>query len=159
MAVTVNGQPLRSAGGASRTLLDWLREQSSEGSGLWGTKEGCAEGECGACTVNLDGAAVMSCLVPAAQADGVHVVTIEGLVESDPLHCVQEAFVDKFAVQCYCIPGFVMAVERLLAATPDPTDDQIAQGLGGNLCRCTGYYPITQAVRSAASAQRKGEGS
>ena len=160
MAVTVNGEPLRGTGGASRTLLDWLREQTTESSGFWGTKEGCAEGECGACTVNLDGAAVMSCLVPAAQADGAHVVTVEGLADSDALHCVQEAFVDEFAVQCgYCIPGFVMAVERLLAATPDPTDDQIAQGLGGNLCRCTGYYPITQAVRNAASTQRKGAGS
>ena len=160
IAVTVNGEPLRGSGGASRTLLDWLREQTTESSGFWGTKEGCAEGECGACTVNLDGAAVMSCLVPAAQADGAHVVTVEGLADSDALHCVQEAFVDEFAVQCgYCIPGFVMAVERLLAATPDPTDDQIAQGLGGNLCRCTGYYPITQAVRNAASTQRKGAGS
>ena len=160
MAVTVNGEPLRGTGGASRTLLDWLREQTTESSGFWGTKEGCAEGECGACTVNLDGAAVMSCLVPAAQADGAQVVTVEGLADSDALHCVQEAFVDEFAVQCgYCIPGFVVAAERLLAATPDPTDDQIAQGLGGNLCRCTGYYPIVQAVRSAASAQRKGEGS
>ena len=152
ITVTINGQAQHGSGAAGRTLLDWIREQSPPGSGLWGTKEGCAEGECGACTVNLDGAAVMSCLVSAAQADGAEVVTVEGLAESDALHCVQEAFVDEFAVQCgYCIPGFVMAVERLLAATPEPTDEQIDNGLGGNLCRCTGYYPIRSAVHRAAS--------
>lgn len=161
IAVTLNGQQHTGANAASLTLLDWLREQAPvKGAGLWGTKEGCAEGECGACTVNLDGAGVMSCLVPAAQADGGEIVTIEGLAQDNGLHCVQEAFVDEFAVQCgYCIPGFVMAVERLLAATPNPTDDQIIQGLGGNLCRCTGYYPIIEAVRRAAASGAQGSDS
>lgn len=159
ISVDVNGSTLRGAGAVGATLLDWLRQQRSgvDDDRFWGTKEGCAEGECGACTVHLDGAAVMSCLVNAAQADGAQVVTIEGLAEGDALHAVQEAFVGDFAVQCgYCIPGFVVATERLLASTPAPTDEQIVQGLGGNLCRCTGYYSIVNAVHSAASALREG---
>ena len=156
IALTVNGESHSGDAAVNLTLMEWIQRRplDEEGFGLWGTKEGCAEGECGACTVNLNGAAVMSCLVPAAQADGGQLVTIEGLAKDDILHDVQQAFVDDFAVQCgYCIPGFVMAVERLLAATPNPTDEQILQGLGGNLCRCTGYYPIVQAVRSAVAAR------
>lgn len=151
IAVSVNGEVRRGSRAASQTLLHWLRDQTTATTSTWGTKEGCAEGECGACTVNLDGSAVMSCLVPAAQADGGTVVTIEGLKESEVLHPVQAAFVDEFAVQCgYCIPGFVVAVERLLVEVPEPTDEQIAAALGGNLCRCTGYYSIMEAVRSAS---------
>ena len=157
IVVTLNGEPRRGSGAAGKTLLDWLRDLNPDGSATWGTKEGCAEGECGACTVNLDGAAVMSCLVPAAQVDGGTITSIEGLQSQGALHPVQAAFVDEFAVQCgYCIPGFVMAVERLLAENPSPTNEQIIDGLGGNLCRCTGYYTIIAAVHSAAKALNGG---
>lgn len=151
--VTVNGTAVRAAGAASRTLLDWLRDCAGRGPAgpLSGVKEGCAEGECGACTVHLDEAAVMSCLVPAAQADGSTVTTIEGLAPSGgTLHPLQEAFVSEFAVQCgFCIPGFLMAGASLLDETGEPTEEQIRLALSGNLCRCTGYYPITHAVRVA----------
>ena len=128
-------------------MLDWLRDEA----GMTGAKEGCAEGECGACTVALDGQAVMSCLVNAAQADGATVVTAEGVADDGQPSRLQQAFVDEFAVQCgFCIPGFIVAGTTLLAETPDPTDEQVRLGLSGNLCRCTGYYPIEQAVRVAA---------
>ncbi len=149
ISVTLNGVPRRGTGAASATLLDWIRDEC----GLPGTKEGCAEGECGACTVRLDGQAVMSCLVPAAQADGGDIVTIEGIGDPDQPHPIQSAFVDEFAVQCgFCIPGFIVAGATLLDEIDDPDDDQIRLGLSGNLCRCTGYYPIIQAVRTAAWA-------
>ena len=148
VAIDVNGQVV-SAPNATKTLLDWIREDA----GQTGMKEGCAEGECGACTMYLDGAAVMSCLVAAAQADGRAVSTIEGLHD----HPIQQAFIDDFAVQCgFCIPGFLMSGARLLEETNDPTDDQIQLALSGNLCRCTGYYPISEAVRDAAVVIRGG---
>ncbi len=157
ISVSINGVVVEGDGAASATLLDWIRDTAGPHGGagpLSGVKEGCGEGECGACTVRLDGDAVMSCLVPAAQADGAEVHTIEGLadtVDGASLHPLQRAFVTEFAVQCgFCIPGFLMAGSSLLAECPAPTDEQIRLGLSGNLCRCTGYYPIAQAVAVAA---------
>lgn len=150
ISMTVNGAVATGASAASTTLLDWLRDHSSVACS--GVKEGCAEGECGACTVRVDGTAVMGCLVAAAQADGADVTTIEGLAgpDGDELHALQASFIDEFAVQCgFCIPGFLVAGAALLDEHPSPTDDQIELGLSGNLCRCTGYYPITAAVRAA----------
>ncbi len=147
ITVSLNGTAVTGTS-ATMTLLDWVREVAD----LTGMKEGCAEGECGACTMLLDGAAVMSCLVTAAQADGRQVATVEGLD-----HPIQRAFIDDFAVQCgFCIPGFLMAGARLLDEVDDPDGDQIRLGLSGNLCRCTGYYPIIDAVRDAAVVVRGG---
>jgi carbon-monoxide dehydrogenase small subunit len=150
--MTVNGE-VRSAGvEPRRTLADFLREDC----GLTGTHLGCEHGACGACTVLLDGQAVRSCLVFAVQADGSGVRTIEGLSPSDgSLSGVQEAFRTEHALQCgFCTPGFVVAVTALLEANPDPDDEEIRDGLSGNLCRCTGYQGIIAAARRAAGSLR-----
>jgi len=123
--------------------------------GLIGTKIACGEGECGACTVLVDGVAVTSCIYPAMKAHGRRVETIEGLSEGGELHPIQEAFVAHAAAQCgYCTPGFIMAAKALLEKNPNPTRQEIKQGISGNLCRCTGYYQIVEAIEDAAQQMR-----
>ncbi|MCL4120493.1 UNVERIFIED_CONTAM: hypothetical protein GTU68_006773 [Idotea baltica] len=150
VSVTVNGAVQAAAPSGAGTLLDWLRENAGPG-----TKEGCAEGECGACTVQMNGAAVMSCLVPAVQADGSTVTTVEGLAPVGSPNTMQQMFVDRFAVQCgYCIPGFVVAAQTLAEELGSvPTRDEIELALSGNLCRCTGYYNIIDAVHAAIESE------
>jgi carbon-monoxide dehydrogenase medium subunit len=159
---TVNGENVVVQGAGGKTLLQMLRDDL----GLTGTKEGCGEGECGACTVWLDGVTVLACLTPAPRAHGAQIVTVEGLAlngveglaPNDGLHPVQQAFIDEGAVQCgFCTPGFVMAGASLLDEIPEPTREQIMAGLTGNLCRCTGYYKIVRAIERAAEGNKVAE--
>ena len=150
--LTVNGKPFEREVDTETRLLDLLREDLH----LTGTKEGCGEGECGACTVLIDGRPVNSCLVLALQVDGAELLTIEGIADGDRLHPIQQAFVEAGAVQCgFCTPGFIMSTYALLRDVPDPTDDEILSALEGNLCRCTGYEKIVEAVRLAADQMRE----
>jgi aerobic carbon-monoxide dehydrogenase small subunit len=146
--LVVNGEQREMDVWEGESLLYALRERL----GLPGSKNACEQGECGSCSVLLDGTLVCACLVLAAQADGREVVTVEGLAVDGRLHPVQEAFVEAGAVQCgFCTPGLVVATADLLAHSPDPNDDEIREALSGNLCRCTGYAKIFDAVRLAAS--------
>ena len=150
----INGRPIEREVRVGDRLLDLLRN----GLHLTGTKEGCGEGECGACTVLIDGRAVNSCLVLAPQVDGKEVLTIEGLASEDALHPIQRAFVEKGAVQCgFCTPGFIMSTYALLKQNPTPSDEEIKSALEGNLCRCTGYTKILEAVHYAAELMRNGQ--
>jgi carbon-monoxide dehydrogenase small subunit len=133
-------------------LLDFLRDEL----GLTGTKEGCGEGECGACTVIIDGKAVNSCLVLLPEIDGSEITTIEGLSKNGELDPIQKAFIDEGAVQCgFCTPGMIMSTKGLLDRKVNPSDEEIMEAIEGNLCRCTGYYKILQAIRTAADNIRK----
>ena len=144
---TVNGQPEHATVPATMTLLDLLRDRLA----LTGTKEGCGIGECGACTVLLDGKPITSCLMLAVEADGHDIETIEGESVGGELSVLQQAFIDTGAIQCgFCTPGMIMSARGLLNRTPDPSDENIVEAIAGNLCRCTGYEAIIAAVRLAA---------
>lgn len=147
VSVTVNGEPYQEEVAATRSLLDFLRDDL----GLTGTKEGCGEGECGACSVILDGRLVDACLIFAAEADGAQVETVEGLADGEALHPLQRTFAKAGAAQCgYCTPGMLMAGKALLDRNPSPSREDAAHGIAGNLCRCTGYGTIIEAVMEAA---------
>ena len=147
ITLRVNGQEREADVWEGESLLTALRDRLE----LPGSKNACEQGECGSCSILLDGELVCACLVLAAQADGHAVVTVEGLAAGDGLHAVQEAFAEVGAVQCgFCTPGFVVAAADLLRRTPDPSDDEIREALSGNLCRCTGYAKILDAVHEAA---------
>ncbi len=145
--LTINGQPVSIATAPNRRLIDLLREDLK----LTGTKEGCGIGECGACTVLLNGKAVNSCLVLAGQVEGAEILTIEGLAQNGQLHPLQENFIKYGAVQCgFCTPGMIMSAYALLLENPSPSEDEIKAAIAGNLCRCTGYKQIIEAIEMTA---------
>ena len=151
LSFTINGRKEQVSIPPHRTLLEMLREDLQ----LTGTKEGCGHGECGACTVILDGKTVNSCLVLAAEADGQDILTIEGLETGDKIHLIQQAFIDESGMQCgFCTPGVILSAKALLDANPAPTREEIKEALVGNFCRCTGYTKILESVEAAAEAMR-----
>ena len=152
ISITVNDKKYEVAVALNRTLTQVLREDL----GLTGTKEGCGLGDCGACTVIMNGKTVNSCLVLAVRADGCNITTIEGIADGKDLHPVQKAFVELGAVQCgFCTPGMVLSAKNLLEKYPDPTERDVREALSGNLCRCTGYQKIVEAVQEAARNLKK----
>ncbi len=151
IALTVNGKPEEANVPAGMTLLEFLRERLF----LTGAKEGCGAGECGACTVLLDGNPVTSCLILAVEANGCEVRTVEGEAGQGDLSALQKAFIEEGAIQCgFCTPGMILSARALLERNPDPTDAQIVEAIAGNLCRCTGYEAIIAAIRRAAKEER-----
>jgi carbon-monoxide dehydrogenase small subunit len=151
VTTTINGDPASFICEPDETLLDVLRNRL----GLTGSKEGCGTGDCGACSVTVDGRLVCSCLVLGAEAEGRRINTIEGMADGDQLHPLQRTFLENAALQCgICTPGFLVAAKYLLEKNPDPTEDEIRFGLAGNLCRCTGYDKIVRAVQAAAKEMR-----
>jgi aerobic-type carbon monoxide dehydrogenase small subunit (CoxS/CutS family) len=148
LTLRLNGEEVSVLVRPDALLLDVLRDEL----GLMGTKEACGQGECGACTVLLDGEPVASCLVPALKAQGREVLTVEGLATGGELHPLQKAFIEHGAVQCgYCTPGMLMSAKALLGRNPHPTEEEIKEAISGNLCRCTGYVKIVEAIKAAAS--------
>jgi len=148
----INGQSVEVRVKPWRTLLELIREDLN----LTGTKEGCGHGECGSCTVIMDGKTVNSCLVPALEADGQEIVTIEGLSKDDKLNPIQEAFVERSGMQCgFCTPGMIISAKALLDRNPDPSEQEIREAVAGNFCRCTGYTKIVESIGAAAKALRK----
>ena len=151
VSTTINGDSVDFLCQGEETLLDVLRDRL----GLTGAKEGCGTGDCGACSVTIDGRLVCSCLVLGAEAEGRRIETIEGMADGDKLHPLQRNFLEFAALQCgICTPGFLIAARTLLAKNPDPTEEEIRFGLAGNLCRCTGYDKIVKAVQATAKEMR-----
>ncbi|MFP6808025.1 MAG: (2Fe-2S)-binding protein [Pseudomonadales bacterium] len=152
VSTTINGDPVEFACPQDETLLDSLRDRV----GLTGVKEGCGTGDCGACSITLDGRLVCSCLVLSAEVNGKQVTTVEGMVQNGKLHPLQEKFIEHAALQCgICTPGFLVASKSLLERNPNPSEMEIRYALAGNLCRCTGYDKIVRAVQDAAKVMRK----
>jgi carbon-monoxide dehydrogenase small subunit len=152
VTTTINDDPIEYVCPADESLLDVLRDRV----GLMGAKEGCGTGDCGACSITLDGQLVCSCLVLGAEAEGRTITTVEGMANGEKLHPLQEQFINKAALQCgICTPGFLIASKALLDQNPDPTETEIRYALAGNLCRCTGYDKIVKAVQAAAKDLRK----
>jgi aerobic carbon-monoxide dehydrogenase small subunit len=153
VSTKINGDDVAFLCEADETLLDVLRDRL----GLTGSKEGCGTGDCGACSVMLDGRVACSCLILGAEAEGRTITTVEGLADGDKLNPLQEKFLEFAALQCgICTPGFLVAAKALLKKNPDPSEEEIRFGLAGNLCRCTGYDKIVRAVQAAAAEMRKG---
>ncbi len=152
VSTTINGDAVEFACPQDETLLDSLRDRV----GLTGVKEGCGTGDCGACSITLDGRLVCSCLVLGVEANGCEITTVEGMVENGKLHPLQDKFIEHAALQCgICTPGFLVAAKALLDRNPKPTEEEIRYALAGNLCRCTGYDKIVRAVQAAATEMRK----
>ena len=153
LRLKLNGRWCEVEARPDRILLDLLREDL----GFTGTKKGCEQGDCGACTVIMNSRAVLSCLIPAFKADGAEILTVEGMAQGDQLHPLQQAFWEEGAVQCgYCTPGMLLSAKALLDEVPEPDVDEVKRAISGNLCRCTGYTKIIRAIQSAADKARKG---